>query len=41
MAQAPTNEFPPYTVIDEYQRGYLLKERLLRPAMVTVSTSVK
>jgi molecular chaperone GrpE len=37
MAQVPTDEYPPNTVVEEYQRGYLLKERLLRPAMVTVS----
>jgi len=38
MAQVPTDELPPNTVVEEYQKGYLLKERLLRPAMVTVST---
>jgi len=37
MAQVPTDEYPPNTVVEEYQKGYLLKERLLRPAMVTVS----
>jgi molecular chaperone GrpE len=37
MAQVATNEYPPNTVVEEYQKGYLLKERLLRPAMVTVS----
>jgi molecular chaperone GrpE len=41
MAQVPSDEYPPNTVVKEYQRGYLLKERLLRPAMVTVSTPVK
>ena len=41
MAQVPTDEQPPNTVVEEYQKGYLLKERLLRPAMVTVSTSAK
>ena len=39
MAQVPTDEHPPNTVVEEYQKGYLLKERLLRPAMVTVSTA--
>lgn len=29
--------FPPSTVIEELQRGYLLHERLLRPALVKVS----
>jgi molecular chaperone GrpE len=41
MAQVPTDEQPPNTVVEEYQKGYLLKERLLRPAMVTVSTPAK
>jgi molecular chaperone GrpE len=41
MAQVATDEYPPNTVFEEYQKGYLLKERLLRPAMVTVSTPVK
>jgi len=41
MAQVPTDEYPPNTVIEEYQKGYLLKERLLRPAMVTVSAPAK
>jgi molecular chaperone GrpE len=41
MAQVPTDEQPPNTVVEEYQKGYLLKERLLRPAMVTVSTPPK
>jgi molecular chaperone GrpE len=30
------SEQPPNTVIDEHQRGYLLHDRLLRPALVTV-----
>jgi molecular chaperone GrpE len=38
MAQVVTDEYPSNTVVEEYQKGYLLKERLLRPAMVTVST---
>jgi molecular chaperone GrpE len=41
MAQVPTDEYPPNTVVEEYQKGYLLKDRLLRPAMVTVSTEIK
>ena len=40
MAQVPSDEYPPNTVVEEYQKGYLLKERLLRPAMVTISTPV-
>jgi molecular chaperone GrpE len=41
MAQVPTDEHPPNTVVEEYQKGYLLKDRLLRPAMVTVSAAAK
>ena len=41
MAQVPTDEMPPNTVVQEFQKGYLLKERLLRPAMVTVATPAK
>ena len=40
MAQVPTDEYPPNTVVEEYQKGYLLKDRLLRPSMVSVSTAV-
>jgi molecular chaperone GrpE len=36
----PSDE-PPNTVIDEHQRGYVLHDRLLRPAMVTVSKSIE
>jgi len=41
MAQVPSDDYPPNTVVEEYQKGYLLKERLLRPAMVTVSVPAK
>ncbi len=41
MTQVPTDEYPANTVVEEFQKGYLLKERLLRPAMVSVSTSPK
>ena len=41
MAQVPTDEQAPNTVVEEFQKGYLLKERLLRPAMVTVATAAK
>lgn len=39
MTQVPSDQYPPNTVIDEFQKGYLLKERLLRPAMVSVSSA--
>jgi molecular chaperone GrpE len=35
----PASAFPPNTVVEEIQRGYLLHERLLRPALVRVSVS--
>jgi len=41
MAQVPTDQFEPNTVVEEYQKGYMLKERLLRPSMVTVATQPK
>ncbi|OGU16374.1 MAG: nucleotide exchange factor GrpE [Geobacteraceae bacterium GWC2_53_11] len=41
MAQVPTDQYEPNTVVEEYQKGYMLKDRLLRPSMVTVATSPK
>lgn len=41
MAQVPTDDHAPNTVVEEYQKGYMMKERLLRPAMVTVATPLK
>lgn len=41
MAQVPTDQHEPNTVVEEYQKGYMLKERLLRPSMVTVAAPVK
>jgi molecular chaperone GrpE len=38
VMQAPSDAFPANTVIKELQKGYLLRDRLLRPAMVVVST---
>lgn len=37
VMQAETNDFPAQTVIKELQKGYLLHDRLVRPAMVVVS----
>jgi molecular chaperone GrpE len=36
-----TEEAPDHQVLDELQRGYKLKERLLRPAMVRVARNSK
>jgi len=41
MAQVPTDQHEPNTVVEEYQKGYMLKERLLRPSMVTVAVPPK
>lgn len=34
-----TKDHPDQTILEEYQRGYLLKGRLLRPAMVKVAVN--
>jgi molecular chaperone GrpE len=36
MAQVESDTGAPNTVLEEHQRGYVLRERLLRPALVTV-----
>ena len=41
MVQVPTDQCEPNTVVEEYQKGYMLKERLLRPSMVSVATQIK
>ena len=41
MSQVETADQEPNTVVSELQRGYLLNERLLRPAMVTVAVAPK
>ncbi|MDF2964851.1 MAG: GrpE protein [Rickettsiaceae bacterium] len=37
VTQVPTNDFEPGMIVNVMQAGYSLKDRLLRPAMVTVS----
>lgn len=37
ILQQESRDHPPNSVIAEYQKGYLLNERLLRPALVVVS----
>ena len=37
VSQVETDEHPENTVADEFQRGYQLHDRLLRPALVTVA----
>ncbi|MDH3442688.1 MAG: nucleotide exchange factor GrpE [Deltaproteobacteria bacterium] len=41
MAQIESDSNEPNTVLDEHQKGYLIKERLLRPALVTVVKAIK
>ena len=38
VRRVPTSEHPPGTVVEVYQKGYMLKDRLLRPAMVAVAS---
>ena len=38
MAQVESSEHEPNRVVEQYHRGYLLHDRLLRPALVTVSS---
>lgn len=40
MAMQPTDEAEANTVLKVYQKGYLLSERLLRPAMVVVAQPI-
>jgi molecular chaperone GrpE len=37
VSHVPSAEHPPHTVIDEIQKAYFLHDRLIRPALVTVS----
>jgi molecular chaperone GrpE len=37
VMQETSDAFPPNTVVKELQKGYMLRDRLLRPAMVVVS----
>ena len=37
MTQIPNPELAPNTIVDVFQKGYLLNGRLIRPAMVVVS----
>jgi len=38
VASVPSEKVPERHVVEEFQRGYRLHDRVLRPAMVTVST---
>ena len=41
MCQVETADCEPNTIVEEFQKGYLIHERLLRPAMVSVATAPK
>jgi molecular chaperone GrpE len=41
MSMQPSADVEPNTVIAVMQKGYLLKDRLIRPAMVMVSKAVE
>ena len=41
MTQVECAEFAPNTIIDEFQKGYMLNDRLLRAALVSVATAPK
>ncbi|WP_319408161.1 nucleotide exchange factor GrpE [uncultured Desulfosarcina sp.] len=41
MCQEESTDQPPNTVVQEFQKGYLIHDRLLRPAMVVVSKAVQ
>lgn len=41
MCRVESAEAPPNTVIEEFQKGYMLNDRLLRPAMVSVAAPPK
>ena len=37
VAQAPSPDLPPLTVLQEFERGYMLHDRVIRPSKVLVS----
>lgn len=41
VMQQESSEHPEKTVVQEFQKGYTLKDRLLRPAMVVVSKNTE
>ena len=41
MAQIESTTHEPNTVVEEYHKGYLLRDRLLRPALVSVAKTPK
>ncbi len=41
MMQVENEEYEPQTVVEEFQKGYLIRDRLLRPARVSVAMGSK
>ena len=41
MMQFATDKYEENTVVEEFQKGYFLKDRLIRPAKVTVAKNLK
>jgi molecular chaperone GrpE len=41
VTQEQTSEYPDMTITREFQKGYMIRDRLLRPAMVGVARSSK
>lgn len=41
IQQQPTNDFPPMTVVNDVERGYVLHDRVVRPSKVIVSSEPK
>jgi molecular chaperone GrpE len=37
VTQVESENVPPNTVVEEFQKGYFLHDRILRPAMVSVA----
>jgi molecular chaperone GrpE len=38
VMQTPTSDYPEHTIINELQKGYKYKDKVLRPALVNVAT---
>ena len=41
MAQVESGTYEPNSVVDELHKGYMLRDRLLRPALVSVAKAIK
>ncbi len=37
VVHVPSNEYPENVIVEEYQKGYILYDRVIRPSMVAVS----